>query len=117
MSYVDGFVCAVPTDKRAQYTEYADKAALLFKQFGAEHVLEAWGDEVPDGEVTSFPMAVKCEDHETVVFSWVMWPSKEVRDEGMAKFMNDPICDPNVNPMPFDGKRVIYGGFETIVDR
>lgn len=116
MSYVDGFVCAVPTDKRNEYREHAEKAAQLFKKCGAERVVETWGNEVPDGEVTSFPMAVKCEGNETVVFSWVMWPSKAIRDEGWARFMKDPICNQNQNPMPFDGKRLIYGGFETILD-
>ncbi|NAW64857.1 DUF1428 domain-containing protein [Photobacterium halotolerans] len=116
MSYVDGFVCAVPTDKREEYRQHAAEAAQVFKKYGAERVVETWGDDIPDGEVTSFPMAVKCKDSETVVFSWIQWPSKVARDEGMALFMKDPICDQNLNPMPFDGKRLIYGGFETIVD-
>ncbi|UTM58589.1 DUF1428 domain-containing protein [Photobacterium sp. CCB-ST2H9] len=116
MSYVDGFVCAVPTDKRDEYQQHAVAAAQLFKKYGAERVVETWGNDVPDGEVTSFPLAVQCKQNETVVFSWIQWPSKAARDEGMAKFMKDPFCDPKENPMPFDGKRLIYGGFETIVD-
>lgn len=116
MGYVDGFVCAVPTDKREEYKGHCEEAAHAFKKYGAERVVETWGDDVPDGEVTSFPMAVKCKENETVVFSWIMWPSKQVRDEGMAKFMKDPICDPNQNPMPFDGKRLIFGGFNVLVD-
>ncbi|MDO6705523.1 MULTISPECIES: DUF1428 domain-containing protein [unclassified Photobacterium] len=116
MSYVDGFVCAVPTEKREVYRQHAAEAAEVFKKYGAQRVVEAWGDDVPDGQLTSFPMAVKCQENETVVFSWVMWPSKAARDEGMALFMKDPICDMTVNPMPFDGKRLIYGGFEAIVD-
>jgi uncharacterized protein YbaA (DUF1428 family) len=79
-------------------------------------VVECWGDDVPDGKVTSFPMAVKCEPGETVVFSWIVWPSREVRDAGMAKVLADPRVQPEVNPMPFDGKRVIYGGFEVVVE-
>ena len=116
MSYIDGFVCAVPADKREEYRIYAERAAQVLKQCGAGRVVETWGDEVPTGEVTSFPMAVKCKDTETVVFSWIEWPSKALRDEGMAKFMQDPICDQAQNPMPFDGKRLIYGGFQCIVD-
>ena len=80
-----------------------------------KHV-ECWGDDVPDGKVTSFPMAVKRKDDETVVFSWIVWPSREVRDQGMKKVMVDPRLQPNTNPMPFDGKRMIYGGFEMIVE-
>lgn len=116
MSYVDGFVCAVPSDKREVYRRHAEQAAQLLKKLGARQVVETWGDDVPHGELTSFPMAVKCQDTETVVFSWISWPSKKVRDEGMAQFMKDPICDQQKNPMPFDGKRLIYGGFETIVE-
>ena len=78
--------------------------------------MECWGDDVPDGKVTSFPMAVKREADETVVFSWILWPSRQVRDQGMKKAMDDPRMKPDVNPMPFDGKRMIYGGFETLVE-
>ena len=79
-------------------------------------LVECWGDDVPDGEVTFFPMAVKRKDDETVVFSWITWPSRKARDEGMKKVMGDPRLMPDTNPMPFDGKRLIYGGFEIIVD-
>src|SRR5262249_26913131 len=78
--------------------------------------IECWGDDVPEGKVTSFPMAVKRKDDETVVFSWIIWPSRNVRDEAMKKVMADPRLKPDVNPMPFDGKRLIYGGFEMIVE-
>ncbi|CAH9064444.1 putative protein YbaA [Pseudoalteromonas holothuriae] len=115
MSYVDGYVCAVPTSKREEYLQHSKVAAKQLKKYGAERIIENWGDDVPDGEHTSFVKAVKCQDDETVVFSWIMWPSKAIRDAGMAKFMEDPICDPQQNPMPFDGKRLIYGGFETIL--
>jgi uncharacterized protein YbaA (DUF1428 family) len=71
---------------------------------------------VPEGKVTSFPMAVKRKDDETVVFSWIIWPSRNVRDESMKKVMADPRLKPDVNPTPFDGKRMIYGGFEMIVE-
>lgn len=115
MSYVDGFIVAVPTANREQFKQHAETAAVLFKECGALSVAECWGDDVPDGKVTSFPMAVKLQKHETVVFSWIIWPDKATRDSGMAKLMNDPRMQPDVNPMPFDGQRLIYGGFEMIV--
>ena len=88
----------------------------MFKEFGALKCVECWGDDVPDGKVTSFPLAVKRKDDETVVFSWILWPSRVARDDGMKKVMADPRLKPDVSPMPFDGKRLIYGGFEVIVD-
>ena len=115
MNYVDGFVCAVPTAKRDSYRAHAEAAAAVFKDFGALRVVECWGDDVPEGKLTSFPMAVKRKDDETVVFSWIEWPSRAVRDEGMKKVMADPRLQPDVNPMHFDGMRLIYGGFQIIV--
>jgi uncharacterized protein YbaA (DUF1428 family) len=116
MTYVDGFVAAVPTANREAFRKHAADAAPVFKEHGALKVVECWGDDVPDGKVTSFPMAVKCEPGETVVFSWIVWPSRQVRDAGMAKVMADPRVQADANPMPFDGKRVIYGGFEVVVE-
>jgi len=116
MSYIDGFVAAVPTANRDAYRKHAEEAAVVFKQHGAVKLVECWGDDVPDGKLTSFPMAVKKKDDETVVFSWIVWPSRQARDEGMKKVMADPRVQPNVNPMPFDGKRLIYGGFNVLVD-
>ena len=116
MDYVDGFVVAVPTANKETYRQHAEKAAQVFKEFGALKVIETWGDDVPEGKVTSFPMAVQRKPDETVVFSWVTWPSRQVRDEGWKKVMADPRLQPDNNPMPFDGKRMIYGGFQTIVD-
>jgi len=116
MTYVDGFVAAVPTANREAFEKHARDAAVVFKECGALKVVECWGDDVPDGEVTSFPMAVKRTSDETVVFSWIEWPSREIRDEGMKKMMADPRMSPESNPMPFDGKRMIYGGFRVIVD-
>jgi uncharacterized protein YbaA (DUF1428 family) len=116
MSYIDGYVVAVPTANQAIYKEYAEAAAAIFKEYGAQKVVECWGDDVPEGKVTSFPMAVKCQPDETVVFSWILWPSREVHSQGMEKAMKDPRLQPGGNPMPFDGKRMIYGGFEMIVD-
>ena len=116
MSYVDGFVAAVPTQNREAYRKHAELAASVFREHGAQKVVECWGDDVPEGKVTSFPMAVKRKDDETVVFSWVVWPSRKVRDEAWKKAMADPRLQPDRNPMPFDGQRLIYGGFETIVE-
>lgn len=117
MTYVDGFVAAVPAKNREAYRAHADKAAPLFKEYGATRVVECWGNDVPEGKVTSFTMAVKREDDEVVVFSWVEWPSKEVRDAGWEKIMKDDRMHPDANPMPFDGKRLIYGGFEKLLER
>lgn len=116
MNYVDGFVVAVPTAKKETYRRHAQAAAAVFKANGALAVVECWGDDVPEGKLTSFPMAVQRKDDETVVFSWITWPSRAVRDEGMKQAMADPRLQPETNPMPFDGKRLIYGGFEVIVD-
>lgn len=114
MNYIDGFVAAVPTANRARYKKHVEAAAVVFKEHGALGLVECWGDDVPQGKLTSFPMAVKCKDDETVVFSWVIWPSKKARDEGMKKVMADSRLKPE--DMPFDGKRLIYGGFEVLVD-
>jgi uncharacterized protein YbaA (DUF1428 family) len=116
MTYVDGFVLAVPSANRDAYKKYSEDSAGMFKALGALSVVECWGDDVPDGKVTSFPMAVKRQDNETVVFGWVTWPSRAIRDEGWKKMMEDPKMHPDANPMPFDGKRMIYGGFQMIVD-
>jgi uncharacterized protein YbaA (DUF1428 family) len=116
MTYVDGFVLAVPTANRAAYQKMAEDAAVLFKEFGALKVVECWGDDVPEGKLTSFPMAVKCEENETVVFSWIVWPSREARDRGNKLVMEDPRMKPYMESCPFDGKRMIYGGFEMIVE-
>jgi len=114
--YVDGFVAAVPTANREAYRRHAEAAAVVFKEHGALRLVECWGDDVPAGKLTSFPMAVKAHPDETVVFSWITWPSREARDAGMQKVMADPRLKPESNPMPFDGKRLIYGGFSVIVD-
>lgn len=116
MTYVDGFIAAVPTANRDAYRKHAEAAAAVFKEHGALGVVECWGEDVPEGKLTSFSMAVKRKDDETVIFSWVTWPSRQVRDEGMKKAMADPRLQPEKSPMPFDGKRLIYGGFEVIVN-
>jgi uncharacterized protein YbaA (DUF1428 family) len=114
MTYVDGYVLAVPTANKAAYVALAETMAKLYRELGALSVVESWGDDVPDGDVTSFPMAVKKQADETVVFSWATWPSKAVRDAAWKAMAEDPRMNPS--EMPFDGKRMIYGGFERIVE-
>jgi uncharacterized protein YbaA (DUF1428 family) len=99
MTYVDGFVAAVPTANREIYKNHAEAAAVVFKEQGALKLVECWGDDVPDGKVTSFPMAVKRRDDETVVFSWIIRPSRKVRDQGMKKVLADPRLQPDTNPI------------------
>ncbi|WP_404299367.1 DUF1428 domain-containing protein [Alicycliphilus denitrificans] len=111
-SYVDGFLLAVPSANKEIYRQHASSAAQLFKEHGAIEFIECWGDDVPQGKLTSMPMAVKLKDDETVVFSWVVWPSRQARDAGMKAVMDDPRCP---REMPFDGKRLIYGGFRVLV--
>ena len=115
--YVDGYVIPVPTAKREAYRRMAEMAAPIFKEYGALQVVECWGDDVPPGKLTSFPLAVQCKDDETVVFSWVVWPSREARDAGNAKFMADPRMQPDDAEVLFDGKRLIMGGFQVILER
>lgn len=118
MAYIDGFVIPVPKDKKQAYIDCAKLTADVFIEHGASSVVENWGDDVPEGEVTSFPMAVKCEENEVVVFSWITWPSKEARDAGMKAAMEDErFANMGPEDMPFDGKRLILGGFETIYSR
>jgi uncharacterized protein YbaA (DUF1428 family) len=114
MSYVDGCVIAVPTANREQFKKHAEITSAIFKENGALSIVECWGDDVPDGKVTSFPMAVKLKEDETVVFSWIIWPDKATRNAGMQKMMADPRMQPDVNSMPFDGQRMIFGGFNII---
>jgi uncharacterized protein YbaA (DUF1428 family) len=116
MSYVDGFVIPVPTENKEAYRELAEVAAPIFREHGALSVVECWGDDVPDGKLTSFPMAVGLKSNETVVFSWIIWPSRQARDAGMEKVMVDPRLKPYENNMPFDGKRMIFGSFETLLE-
>ena len=120
MSYIDGFVMAVPTENKQRFIDHAKKGDTIFTEMGATRVVECWADDVPDGETTDFRKAVKAEAGETVVFSWIEWPDKATRDAAMSKMMsedfNDDRLNPEKNPMPFDGKRMIYGGFAPIVD-
>lgn len=114
MDYVDGFLVAVPAAKQNDYRKCAEESAVIFKEYGALSVVECWGDDVPEGKLTSFPMAVKREPDEVVVFSWIRWSSKEARDLGMQKAMVDERF--KAMQMPFDGNRLTYGGFQMIVE-
>lgn len=114
MHYIDGFVCAVPNDQREAYVEYSRKFGAIFREYGALSVVDAWGDDVPDGKLTSFPLAVKREANETVAFGWVAWPSRAVRDAAWGRMQSDPRFAPGNNVMPFDGKRMIFGGFQVL---
>ncbi|OLF74077.1 RNA signal recognition particle [Maricaulis sp. W15] len=116
MTYVSGLVAAVPNANKQAFIDHARIAAEIFREFGAIKIVENWGNDVPDGEVTSFPMAVKKADDETVVFSWIIWPDKAACDKAMQAMMEDPRMDPAKNPMPFDGKRMIFGGFDTVLE-
>lgn len=116
MKYVDGFVVAVPAENKEAYKALAAKAAPLFKEFGALRIVECWADDVPEGSVNDFRMAVKAGENEEVVFSWIEYPSKEVRDAANQKMMSDPRMKEFGDEMPFDGKRMIYGGFAPILD-
>jgi len=115
--YVDGFVApvAVGTSREA-YAAFAEKAAPIFKEHGATRVVEGWGDDVPDGKLTDFRRSVQATNGETVVFSWIEWPDKATRDAGMKKVMDDPRMQPGTMNMPFDSKRMIFGGFQIVVD-
>jgi uncharacterized protein YbaA (DUF1428 family) len=115
MAYIDGFVIAVPTANKQKFIDHARTFDPLFIEFGALRIVECWADDVPHGKQTDFFRAVQCKEDETVVFSWIEWPDKPTRDAGMAKMMEDPRLDPTANPMPFDGARMIFGGFEPVV--
>ena len=114
MSYIDGFVVPVPAGNKEKYRALAQKATEVFKRCGAIRVVECWGDDVPEGKLTDFRRAVNAEAGETIVFSWIEWPSKEARDKGNKAMMEDPEMDGM--DMPFDGKRMIYGGFLPLID-
>ncbi|MGJ3261771.1 MAG: DUF1428 domain-containing protein [Salinarimonas sp.] len=115
MTYVDGFVAAVPTANKDAYRAYAELAATVFKEHGALSLVECWGDDVPEGKLNSLHTAVMRKEDETVVFSWITWPDRATRDDGLQKVFGDPRMAPDRSPMPFDGTRMIFGGFEMIV--
>ena len=115
MPYIDGFIAAVPQDNRDAYAEWLKTQHAIFKEYGAGSIVDAWEDDVPPGEVTSMHKAVAAKDGEAVSLGWIVWPDKDTRDAGWAKLMEDPRMAPDANPMPFDGKRLIYGGFAPVL--
>ncbi len=116
MSYLVGYVIPVPNENREKYREHAAGSAAVFREYGATELVECWGDDVPDGELTSFPKAVQCKPDETVVLGWIRWPSKAAHDAGMPKAMEDPRMKGGAVTSTFDGKRLIFGRFEAIVE-
>ena len=120
MSYIDGFVIAVPTANKDKFVAHAKAGDGMFMEWGALRVVECWGDDVPTGKVTDFRKAVQATEDETVVFSWIEWPDKATRDAAYAKMMDpanpDLRMDPVKNPMPFDGERMIFGGFDSVFE-
>lgn len=118
--YIDGFVIAVPTANKQKFIDHAKYADSAFVDMGAIRIVECWADDVKDGKTTDFRKAVKAEENESVVFSWIEWPDKATRDAAMEKMMSEDFDDPRMdmekNPMPFDGARLIYGGFAPVVE-
>ena len=112
--YTDGYLVPVPADKKEEYRALAQQMADKFKGWGAVRVVEAWGDDVPDGKVTDFKRAVQAQDGEGIVYSYVEWPDKETRDKAWQEMMNDTSMQQA--EMPFDGKRMFWGGFRPILD-
>ena len=113
MSYIDGFVAPVETARKQEFLDHARTVDALFLEFGAERIVETWGADVTVGKQTDFRRAVQAQDGEEVVFSWIEWPDKPTRDAGSARMETDERM---AGPMPFDGKRMIYGGFEPIFE-
>jgi uncharacterized protein YbaA (DUF1428 family) len=116
VAYVDGFVVAVPKQKIEDYKALARRAGAVWKEHGALGYVECIGEDVPYGKLTSFPRAVQAKDDEIVIFSWIMYASREQRDQVTAKVMADPRLKHEMSSMPFDGKRMIYGGFEKFLE-
>ena len=114
MSYVQGMLAAVREDRKQDYIDHAIGAWPIFREHGCLSMQENWGVDVPDGTVTSFPMAVKAEDGEAVVFTWMIWPDKDTCDRAWQAIMTDPRME-QMGDMPFDGQRLMWGGFEPIV--
>lgn len=117
MPYVDGFVIAVPKAKLDAYKALAQTASEVWMEKGALSFVESVADDVPYGKLTSFPRAVQATEEETVIFSWITFESREARDAVNAKVMLDPRLKDGMADMPFDGKRMIYGGFQSFLSR
>jgi uncharacterized protein YbaA (DUF1428 family) len=120
VSYIDGFVIAVPTANKQKFIEHAELVDTIFTDLGATRVVECWADDVPDGKITDFGKAVQATADESVVFSWIEWPDKKTRDAAMEKMMSEDFKDERMdmekNPMPFDGKCLIFGGFKPVFE-
>ena len=117
MIYIDGFLAPVTAGTSEEaYAAFAQKAAPIFRDYGATRVVEGWEDDVPDGKTTDFRRAVQLREGEHVVFSWIEWPDKATRDAGMKKVIEDPRMQPGAEPMPFDGPRMVWGGFRAVVE-
>ena len=120
MSYIEGFVLAVPTANKEKFIEHARSMDSIFTDFGATRVVECWADDVPEGEVTDFGKSVQAKPDESVVFSWIEWPDKATRNAAIKAMTSDDFKDDRMNteknPMPFDGKRLIYGGFRPVIE-
>ncbi|MEL7164244.1 MAG: DUF1428 domain-containing protein [Pseudomonadota bacterium] len=114
MPYTQGFLAAVPVANKDAFRAHALAAWAVFKDYGCLEVRENWGVDIEEGKVTSFPMAVKLEPDETVVLSWLLWPDRATCDAAWEKMMEDPRMEAMGN-MPFDGMRMMYGGFEPLV--
>jgi len=112
--YIQGFVLAVPAANKQAYHDTARRFAEYVKDFGVLEIVEAWEDDVKDGKHTDFRRAVKLEEGEKVVFSWVIWPDKATAEAASARMMSDPAMEEMGKTMPFDGKRMIFGGFEPL---
>ena len=118
MSYVDGFIIPVPKDKLDAYMTMSRACGKIWREFGATRFTECVADDVKIGKWTSFPQSVNLEENEVVVFSWIEYPSREERDIINDKAMKDPRMEPYMKAenMPFDGKRMIYGGFKPMIE-
>ena len=115
--YINGFIVPVPAHKKAEYQDVAERFWEIAKDYGALEQVEAWEADVPDGKLTDFRRSVNLEDGEKVVFSWVVWPDKATADGSHDKMMADPRFEEMGTEMPFDGKRMVYGGFDPLVVR
>ena len=114
MAYIDGFVIAVANARKQEFVDHANAIDKLFLELGAVRVVEGWGDDMPDGKITDFRRAVQAKDGETVVFGWIEWPDKSTRDTATEKMRTDERM--MSEPMPFDGKRMIFGGFAPVIE-
>ena len=116
MSYIEGMVAPVPRHKRDAYLAFIREIFNIRKEYGATAMTVAWSDDPPAGKVTSFPMAVKCEEGEAVSFAWIVWPSRQAREEGLKKFRADARMKAIDENPPHDGQRMLIAGFETIFE-